>query len=256
MSTQQRKAPGAAPVAVPWDPEMEQAMLGSILVNNDTFDLVSDTLRAEHFNEPLHQRIYTTIGEVIRSGRTASPMSLRPYFEADEGIKSVGGSTYLAILAQFTPSVINAADFARLIVELTSRSRSRAVSNPSPSPERTRSMATSITRASMISLRLRSSADGSTATASTSGLSVLSTCVLHQNTSVSRSLRRSAKSGYFLIKAQKFFLARHFGQPLPRSRHRATERQYSILSASRHSRICFRQFISRKSSTRARVPRL
>jgi len=39
---------------------------------------------------------------------------------------------------------------------------------------------------------------------------------------------------YFLIKVQKFFLARHFGQPLPRIGLRATERQYSILSASKH----------------------
>lgn len=45
----------------------------------------------------------------------------------------------------------------------------------------------------------------------------------NENTSVSRSLRRSARAGYFLIKAQKFFLARHFGQPL--RGQRAAERQ-------------------------------
>ena len=47
----------------PHNIEAEQALLGALLVNNDAFDRVSDFLRAEHFSEELHARIF----EVVRA---------------------------------------------------------------------------------------------------------------------------------------------------------------------------------------------
>ena len=46
---------------VPHNIEAEQALLGAILVNNEAFYRVSDFLEAEHFFEPLHQRIFGVI---------------------------------------------------------------------------------------------------------------------------------------------------------------------------------------------------
>ncbi len=41
---------------VPYDIEIEQAMLGAILVDNRAIERVSAQLKAEHFYDPLHQR--------------------------------------------------------------------------------------------------------------------------------------------------------------------------------------------------------
>ena len=48
--------------APPLNLEAEQALLGAILVNNDAFDRVSDFLKAEHFVEEIHRRIYEIAG--------------------------------------------------------------------------------------------------------------------------------------------------------------------------------------------------
>ncbi|MFM9862109.1 MAG: replicative DNA helicase [Micropepsaceae bacterium] len=105
----------------PFDVEAEQALLGAILVNNDAFERVSGFLEAEHFHEPMHQRIFEALGRVIRKGQLASPVTLRPYFSLDASMKEVGGADYLAELSRFSPSVINASDFGRMIFELAQR---------------------------------------------------------------------------------------------------------------------------------------
>lgn len=105
----------------PFDVEAEQALLGAILVNNDAFERVSSFLEAEHFHEPLHQRIFEAIARVVRKGQLASPVTLRPYFSLDASMKEVGGADYLAELTRFSPSVINAADYGRMIFDLAQR---------------------------------------------------------------------------------------------------------------------------------------
>ena len=62
----------------PFDVEAEQALLGAILVNNDAFERISGFLEAEHFHEPMHQRVFEAIARVVRKGQLASPVTLRP----------------------------------------------------------------------------------------------------------------------------------------------------------------------------------
>ena len=47
--------------SLPNNIEAEQAIIGAILINNDIISLVSDTLKAEYFYEPLHSRIFDAI---------------------------------------------------------------------------------------------------------------------------------------------------------------------------------------------------
>jgi len=105
----------------PFDVEAEQALLGAILVNNDAFERVSGFLEPEHFYEPLHQRVFEAVARVIRKGQLASPVTMRPYFSLDTAMKEVGGADYLAELARFSPAVINAADYGRMVFELAQR---------------------------------------------------------------------------------------------------------------------------------------
>ncbi|MGD0144266.1 MAG: DnaB-like helicase N-terminal domain-containing protein, partial [Rhizomicrobium sp.] len=54
---------------VPYDIEVEQALLGAILVDNQALERVSAVLRAEHFYDPLHQRLYEAMsGSMERGG--------------------------------------------------------------------------------------------------------------------------------------------------------------------------------------------
>ncbi len=101
----------------PHNIEAEQALLGAILVNNETVGRVSEFLLAEHFFEPLHQRIYEHAVKLIERQQIANPVSLRPFFESDPAMVEIGGPAYLARLAANAVTIINAGDYGRAIYD-------------------------------------------------------------------------------------------------------------------------------------------
>ncbi len=102
----------------PHNYEAEQALLGAVLVNNKTFERVSEFLQADHFADPVHGRIYAACGNLIQKGQIASPVTLKTYFEHDGGLAEIGGTNYLAQLAASVVSIINAEDYGKLIYDL------------------------------------------------------------------------------------------------------------------------------------------
>ncbi len=106
---------------LPHNSEAEQGLLGALLVNNRSYEKVADLLKAEHFFMPVHQRIYTAITQFVERGQTASPVTLKGYFEKDEDLSELGGGVYLADLAGSIVSVINVYDYAQTIYELFMR---------------------------------------------------------------------------------------------------------------------------------------
>ena len=123
MNAPARKLPATAPEAqsadalpfrtAPHNIEAEQALLGAILVNNEAHDRVSGFLEPEHFYDPLHQQIYETAAKLITSGKQATPITLRTFFEKAEPIDA--GLTvpqYLGRLAANAATIINAATTA------------------------------------------------------------------------------------------------------------------------------------------------
>ena len=82
---------------VPYDIEVEQALLGAILVDNRALERVSALiLKPEHFYDPLHQRIYDDmVASVERGGMVLTPLTLHAAMKADPGLMEVGGHAYL-----------------------------------------------------------------------------------------------------------------------------------------------------------------
>ena len=75
-SAEQRKDARALPYrAAPQNVEAEQALIGAILINNDAYYRVSDFLRTEHFQEPIHRQIFKCASDMIRVGKKADPRS-------------------------------------------------------------------------------------------------------------------------------------------------------------------------------------
>ncbi len=106
------------PRRAPHNLEAEQALLGSILVNNTAYEKVSDYLRADHFYDPVHERIYAAISTLVSRGQIADPKTLRGLFENDPALAAVGGAQYLGDLAASVITIINAADYGHLIHDL------------------------------------------------------------------------------------------------------------------------------------------
>ena len=92
--------------SLPQNIEAEAALIGALMIDNRLVEDVQLKLRAEHFFEPLHGRIYDSILRMTDKNMVANPVTLKPLFEADEAMKEVGGPAYLAQLTGSGAAVI------------------------------------------------------------------------------------------------------------------------------------------------------
>ncbi|WP_431300048.1 replicative DNA helicase [Tabrizicola sp. BL-A-41-H6] len=112
---------GAETEVLPHNIEAEQQLLGAILVNNDVYDRISSVVKAEHFFDPVHQRIYEIAAARILKNALASPVTLKAFLEEDAGLKDLGGPAYLVRLAGAAISAYAARDYAQMIYDLAVR---------------------------------------------------------------------------------------------------------------------------------------
>ncbi len=98
--------------------EAEQALLGSILVNNDILDEISNIINPTSFYDPGHIKIYEVIENLNNKGMIANPITLKNYFEKDNMLDEVGGTEYLVKLTRFSGSTKQAIDYAKVIHEM------------------------------------------------------------------------------------------------------------------------------------------
>ena len=59
----------------------EQALLGSILVNNDIIDEVSTIVNSSIFYDPAHIKIYEVIENLNNKGMIANPITLKNFLK-------------------------------------------------------------------------------------------------------------------------------------------------------------------------------
>ena len=98
--------------------EAEQALLGSILVNNDIIDEVSTIINSTSFYDPAHTKIYEVVETLNNKGMIANPITLKNFFEKDNMLDEVGGTEYLVKLTRFSGSTKQAIDYAKVIHEM------------------------------------------------------------------------------------------------------------------------------------------
>ncbi len=114
-------APVADQDVLPHNVEAEQQLLGAILTSNDVYDRIASLVKPEHFFDPVHQRIFERAAARIQKNALASPVTLKPFFEDDEGLKELGGPAYLVRLAGAAISAYAARDYAKMIYDLAVR---------------------------------------------------------------------------------------------------------------------------------------
>jgi len=78
-------------------------------------------VKAEHFYDPVHQRIYEIAAARIQKNALASPVTLKAFLDDDAGLKELGGPAYLVRLAGAAISAFAARDYAQMIYDLAVR---------------------------------------------------------------------------------------------------------------------------------------
>ena len=103
---------------LPCNIEAEQALIGSILVSNEIYDEVSSIIDKQKFFDPIHIKIFDTIEKLISKGLLANPITLKNFFENNEGLKELGGQDYLIKITKYSTSVKQTIDYANIVHEM------------------------------------------------------------------------------------------------------------------------------------------
>jgi len=106
---------------LPCNIEAEQAVIGSILVSNEIYDEISVMVDSNKFFDPIHSKIFETIEKLISKGLLANPITLKNYFDNNEGLKELGGQEYLIKITKFSTSIKQAIDYANIVNEMHRR---------------------------------------------------------------------------------------------------------------------------------------
>ena len=96
--------------------EAEQAVIGSILVSNEIFDEVSLYVKNLNFYDPMHQKIFSAIENLIFKGMLANPITLKNYFEDEKDDLNV--PEYLVKITKFSTSSRQAIEYSKIVYDM------------------------------------------------------------------------------------------------------------------------------------------
>ncbi len=96
--------------------EAEQAVIGSILVTNEIFDEISTIISSINFYDPMHQKIFSAIENLIYKGMLANPITLKNYFENEKDDLNV--PEYLVKITKFSTSTRQATEYSKIIYDM------------------------------------------------------------------------------------------------------------------------------------------
>lgn len=101
----------------PQNTEAEQAVLGSMLLEEEIIDVVVDLLKAEDFYRQEHQSIFLGIIELREANEPVDLITVTDRLRQKEELEGVGGAAYLASLANVVPTAANAIHYAHIVAE-------------------------------------------------------------------------------------------------------------------------------------------
>jgi replicative DNA helicase len=101
----------------PQNLEAESSVLGGILLENDAINIVLELLRPEDFYRESHRKVFRAMIELTDRSEPVDLITLSDYLSGRGELDAVGGSAYLASLADFVPTAANISYYARIVRE-------------------------------------------------------------------------------------------------------------------------------------------
>ena len=96
--------------------EAEQSIIGSILVTNEIFDEINTIISSANFYDPMHQKIFEAIENLIYKGMLANPITLKNYFSDEKD--DINIPEYLVKITKFSTSIRQATEYSRIIYDM------------------------------------------------------------------------------------------------------------------------------------------
>ena len=103
--------------ALPHSIEAEQAVLGGLMLKNDAFDAIIQSISESDFYRKDHQLIFAAMQNLAADSQPFDPITLSESLQNNNKLASVGGAQYLVDLAQNTPSSANVQAYTQIVLE-------------------------------------------------------------------------------------------------------------------------------------------
>lgn len=117
------------------DTEAEKAVIGSILIDNESIIHVADFLQSSDFYHNTHQKVYKAIEELNEDGESIDNITLCNVLRENGDLKSIGGATYIAKLMNEVPTASHIGQYADIVKRDSVRRRIKLAVHQFDEPE-------------------------------------------------------------------------------------------------------------------------
>jgi replicative DNA helicase len=102
----------------PQAPDLEEAVLGALMLEKNALNAVVEFLKPEHFYDDRHKEIYSAIIELFKATEPVDMRTVVNQLRKSAKIELVGGAYYIAELTAKVSSAANIEYHARVIIEM------------------------------------------------------------------------------------------------------------------------------------------
>lgn len=101
----------------PQNIDAEKSILGGLMLEQEAWDDVSESLVEDDFYKPAHRKIYNAIRELHKREMPSDLVTVSNLLMERGELESLGGAAYLAEMIDQTPSTANIASYAKIVHE-------------------------------------------------------------------------------------------------------------------------------------------
>ena len=101
----------------PQNIEAEMALLGSMLLEEEAVGRAIDHVHEESFYREAHRKIFSAILSLYSQNQAVDLVTLTDQLKKEGTLEEIGGTSYLASLANFVPTAANVDHYARIVRE-------------------------------------------------------------------------------------------------------------------------------------------
>ncbi len=95
--------------------EAEQSVLGSILIDPESFTKIAGSIRSEDFYLTEHRSIFDAMRKLFDRSREIDPVTLIDMLVSEGVYDKAGGSNYIKLIADVVPTSANIVDYAKIV---------------------------------------------------------------------------------------------------------------------------------------------
>jgi replicative DNA helicase len=97
--------------------DLEESVLGAIMLDKDALPVVLDILRSESFYKPVHQKIYSTMLRLFETSKPIDILTVTEELRKEKELETIGGVAYILELSNKVSSSANIEYHARIVAQ-------------------------------------------------------------------------------------------------------------------------------------------